>query len=453
MAKSSKASSQYKKNFANLVLAKGDGTAFSIPTAVTSRRDILENRLPVGAIGRISAVDPTSSQWSYENMRTAADELVAAIDGNKASCTITRKIAKIAALCWEIGYFEIYQQIADLSTLDSHQQNKLLNIIQELRVTHGMENITHPLVAELSSIEEAKVQAAYTSYHSASKGSRSTKSRRKKYLRAECAQALNILAKAALPGGSIEEQRLLELIQLNANAYETNRGAEKAKVRECRDTQKAEIATLRKDVLQLRANGNEEEAAKKQKRANELYSESINGKDAERMKKRRDTQKAEIATLRKDVLQLRANGNEEEAAKKQKRANELYSESINGKDAERMKKRRDTQKAEIATLRKDVLQLRANGNEEEAAKKQKCANELYSKSITGKHAERSKKRRANNSFCRAPSGEVLLERDVFAGIGPYLSGMELVSGKITSLTKEEKKTGEELMSNFANHLR
>ncbi|KAL7454831.1 hypothetical protein ACHAWC_006428 [Mediolabrus comicus] len=356
MAKSTKASSKgKKKSTTNLVLAK-EGTAFSIPIAVTSRKVILEDRLPVGAIGRVF-VDPTSSLWSYENMRTAAEGLAAAVNGNKANSTIFTKVKIIADISWEIGYHKIGQQIADLSTLDSNVlQNKLLNIIHDLKVTHGMENVSRHLVTELSSFGDgAELETAYTNYHSA-KGS--SKGRRKKELLIKCAKALNRLAKVALPGGSLEEQRLLELFQSNANAYETRRdaqnAAQNARKRESRSTQNATIATLRKDAEQLRENGNEEEAAKKDKLANELYDKSKAGKENARQKRRKSTQKAEVSALRNDAEQLRENGNEEEAVKKDKLANELYDKSLNGKDNARQKTLRSTQNATIATLRNDA---------------------------------------------------------------------------------------------------
>jgi hypothetical protein len=396
MAKSTKASSKRKKKSAtNLVLAKA-GTAFSIPNEVTSRRVILERRLPVGAIGRVS-VDPTSSLWDYDNMRTAAAELAAAVDGNKNSKTIRKKERIIEELAWEIGYHRTGQQIAHLSLDSNMMQNKLLNIIQELRFMNGMENITPQLVAELSSIE-AKVETAYNNYHQKHRHA-SMKTRAKKVLSAECAKALNMLANETLTRGSLEETCLLQHFQSNANAYETERGAE-------------------------------------------------NARTVERLSARIAVERAEIATLMNDAKESRESGNKEEAAEKERRANQLYDKSIAGKDNARQKKRRVTENTAIATLRNDAKKSRESGSEEEAAEKERRANQLYDKSING----REKKRRGNRIFCRAPSGEVILEKDVFAGLGPYLSGMELVSGKITSLTKEERKTGEELMIKFANRI-
>lgn len=173
MAKSTKASSKAKakKTPANLLLAKA-GTAFSIPTEVTSRRDKLEDGLPVGAIGRVS-IDPFSSLWNYENMRTAAVGLVAAVNGNKSYDTINRRVNSIVNLSWEIGYHKIEQQIAALSTLDAsvmQMQNKLLKIIQELRVTHRMENIPLHLITELTSF--GAVETAYSKYHQGNRDSK-----------------------------------------------------------------------------------------------------------------------------------------------------------------------------------------------------------------------------------------------------------------------------------------
>ena len=107
----------------------------------------------------------------------------------------------------------------------------------------------------------------------------------------------------------------------------------------------------------------------------------------------------------------------------------------------------EEQLAEAVKSGADDLKISALRKEKEAADAD--AEDKRLKSCNGQQNDR----RANKIFCRAPSGEVIRERDVFAGLGPYLSGMELVSGKATSLTKEERKTGEELMSKFAKRLR